>query len=327
MIMIYNETENPMWELSEKNENYLQISNKLVPSFGIEVYRENFDKDKISEKALKTVNSLSDLSIAYKENTVVRFDRWQLTPLIRSAEGDFNTDIILASFDLNEDTRRLINLRNYHSYIYDFFYDYKNHHLFVIFSLNKTVQNACVEVLFEKETNEEGNPLVFLKVFHLDRNKRTMRVSSRARNLKDIPDRGKPGYIRYEDRSIDKYEFKVRPYMPIRLTHCAIITEKDDRGFLTEEIIKENRINPENMIIIEPPEEGEFAMRSILKDTVEIHRTTAITYILPKIKKDDITSSPDKFEEFKEHILKDMYGDFFTRVLVMDGDKEVFIIK
>jgi hypothetical protein len=327
MILVYNETENPIWELREKNNNYLQVINKQTSECSISILRKDVVDDELKKESLDSINDLNNLKVFYSGNTAVRFDRWQLRPFIRKAGNDFNTNVVLASIDIS-DGRRLLNIRNYNAYIYSYYYNYEKKQLFIIFSMNESISKACLELLFENEEGQPDNPRVFLKVFHLSYGSHELKITSRNRRKNDIPPIGNPGYIAYSDHTVDKYNYYQRNYLPMRLTQLMIFLKRGQKDyFLTDELIKKNRVHPNQMIIIEPPEEGEFNLRNTIRDLIETKRITAVTYIDPEKQIEDARVDKETYQAFKKNILVDNYGDYFTHVFFMDGEQKICLLK
>jgi hypothetical protein len=314
MILVYNENENPQWELVKKNNFFIRINNKNC-NFGLDLLSKEISESEIDTEALANNNELRAPKVVLNKNTIIRYDKIKLQPYIRTSQSDFNTDIILASFDISAG-ERLINHSAYGVYISQFEYDYEKHQLHVIISIDSTVENPYLEFYF---MNKSEN-VAALHCLIYDSKTKEFKAIYRSKAINAIPPKGSRGYINTNDRSIDKTKYNIRCYIPSRPTNNIVINDPDEKNFICNTLIEKFKLNPEKTNFILSKED----LKASLKDLVRYHGFVGITYYDGSKTAEEVKESRDTY---LDKLNEEKFAKYFNVVFVMTNDGRVTRLK
>ena len=308
MIQLYNETENPVWEIRKSSDKYLRIQTRVEPHFGIDVYTEGIDVDKIDESVLDTINDFKSPVTLYTGNTSQHFESKRLFPYVKASSKNFGSVIVLAAFDIS-DGKRLINHYSRFAYLYDAYYDYSRKQLYMIFSFNNTPdpdRRCYLENVF---MSADGN-VATMKHFYVNRGE--VSIVSKQMNMNTPVEKGKKGYIVTIDLSInDGKGYKFKKFIPTKPTRNIFIEHADLKEKMFE--INQSRYgyNPESTFVTVIDEN--FRNEALRLSTEE--KIGAVTYFIDR-PRDEVINN----QELSNKILNEYCGKFFKYVMILCND-------
>ena len=315
MIQLFNETQNPVWELKKTSEKYYRIQTRNEPHFGIDIYAENIDIDKFDQNVLDTINDFKAPVTLYSGSTSQHFESKRLFPFIKAGNGNFNSTVVIAAFDIN-DGKRLINHYSRFAYLYDAYYDFDRKQLYMIFSFNNTPdpERRCyLENVFESADGKYAS----MKHFYLNRGE--VSIVSKQMSLENPIEKGKKGYIVTVDMSTNNgkgYNFKL--FVPSKPTRNIFIENEDIKDRMFE--INQNRYgySPESTFVtIIDDNFREEAKRLSTEEKIG-----AVTYFIDK-PREEISGN----QELTSKILNEYCGKFFKYIMILCNDGSVIRLR
>lgn len=310
MLFIFNETSKSQWKVSEKNPSFLRLENKQFPHLGFDILSRDIKLEDFNKDALDTSNSTKDLREAMSLPTAIRFETRGFKPFVIASKNEYNADIILASFDL-EDDLRLINHFTKFAYVYDAIYDFDKHILHIIFSLNHTKPNSYLQEVFTDAKDE----YVFRRCFRWNEREGKYTVNSRSMKIADVPKKGERGYFNTNDYSTNHTVYNISKYRPARPTNTVIIF-KPSKVDECKKLLEDCKCHTERMNIMV----AEKNFRKDIKNATERQHISAVTYYI-----DDMTS--EEIREHRDEVLKNLsenrFANFFKLVYALGTDGKI----
>ena len=315
MILVYNENENSQWELTNRNNSFIRINNKNC-SFGLDLLADEFSESDFDINVLNSTDELRGPKVALTKNTIIRYDKIKLQPFIRASKNEFNTDVILASFDISAG-ERLINHSAFGIYISAFMYDYANKQLHAILSVDATAKNSFLELYFMSKDDS----IAILRCLTYDSAEKRFKAIYRNKSINNIPPKGSKGYINTTDRSIDKYKYNLKCYIPSRPTYNVVISDLDQKNIICNALVERYKLNPEktNFIVATGAD-----LKVSIKDLVRYHGYVGITYYEPEMTVEEIKENR---ESYLATLNEEKYAKYFNVVFVMTNDGRVTRLK
>ena len=308
MIYIYNENESKQWEItgSEGGTRRVQLINN--PDFGINILDDSLEESAFNTQALESTNDQFKPNVLLDIDTSVRYDGKNLRPSVRLSK--VNSDVYIVSYDISSG-QRVINLSINKAYIHASLYDYKNHQLHVIFSMNTEFSKPFLEFLFMNKDKTE----VSLRHFMIING--NPRMVSKYMKLDGKLKKGDRGYIDPKDNSVgeDGTDFMIRTYLPLKPTTLIIVEDNEYIEKINEFFTNNFHLSSKGKGFIYANIHDADDLRSFIKSYAYGHYRCA-TYYVPTHNHHD----GKEVAEVKTHILEELHGKLFEHVLVMWND-------
>lgn len=315
MIQLFNETENPVWELKKTSEKYCRIQTRTEPRFGIDIYMENIDMDKFDMDVLNTINDFKAPVTLYEGSTSQHFESKRLFPYIKAGSKNFGSTIVLAAFDIS-DGKRLINHYSRFAYLYDAYYDFDKKQLYMIFSFNNT-PNPDRRCYLENVFISADDKTASMKHFYLNRGE--VQIVSKQMSMENPIEKGKKGYIVTIDMSVNNGKgYNFRLFVPNKPTRNIFIEHEDLKDRVLELNAERYGHSAENTFVTVIND----GFREEAKRLSTEEKIGAVTYFIDKTK-DEIVDD----QEIKSKILNEYCGKFFKYVMVFCSDGSVFRLR
>lgn len=311
MIQLFNETENPVWEMKKTSEKYYRIQTRNEPHFGIDIYADDIDIDKFDKSVLDTINDFKAPVTLYNGSTSQHFESKRLFPFIKAGKNNFNSTVVIAAFDIS-DGRRLINHYSRFAYLYDAYYDFDRKQLFMIFSFNNTPdpnRRCYLENVFESEDGKVAS----MKHFYLNRGQ--VQIVTKQMSLENPIEKGKRGYIVTDDLSTNGgkcYNFKL--FVPTKPTRNIFIESEDVREKMLEINRDKYGHNPDNTFVTVIDDN----FREEAKRLSTENKIGAVTYYIDKPREE-----VNENQEILNKILNEYCGKFFRYIMILCSDGSV----
>ena len=316
MIYIYNETAKAQWKIYEKNSSFLRLENKFDRKLGFDIRDIGLEREDFSDDALGTTNNTKITMLCDKKTSVV-FERKALLPFVIAGDK-YNTDVIIATFDLS-DGRRILNHRIREGNVYTYSYDLENQTFTVIFTLNTGKRSPSIQEIFR----DEEHKMIYRKVIYWNDRQEEYGVNSRELTIAKLPPKGERGYINVNDESIDNGNgINIRCYTPSRPTWTVIVTKPskvDDAKKILEERyhMTDNRLN---LIVAKDSKELRDEARSLR----EKEHVKAVTYFIDNVDCEKLRADIDNYAA---EIENNKFGTYFNKIFALTNDGMVSRLK
>ena len=318
MIQLYNENEFPVWEMKQTSDKYHRIQTRVEPFFGIDVYSENLDMSKFNLSNLDTINDFKEPVVFYSGNTSQSFESKRLYPYIKDGNGNYNSNIVIAAFDMT-DGRRLINHYSRYAYLYAAHYDYAKKQLYMIFAFN-TGNDPERKCYLENVFMSEDGKMAYMRHFYL--NKGNIYVVAKQMDMENPIERGKKGYIVTTDLSInDGKDYAFKLFVPLKPTKNVFTFDSGNNETVINIYNERYNYTSDNVNIISiSNENGDSTFRETAKNLAVESKVAAITYFVDR-PREAVTDD----QELANEILNKYCGKFFSHVMVLCNDG--FVVK
>lgn len=317
MIYLYNETTKPQWDIVEKNNTFFRLENQTNKRFGIDFLKGDLSRESFNLDVLDTVNDVS-LNTLFNGTTTVVFEKKALTPFIINGLN-YNTDIIIATFDLS-DGRRILNHRVRNGNVYSYMYDVNYGVFTIIFSLNTREDSPSIQEIFK----DNENKMIFRRVIYFNGKNKEYGISYRALDIDRVPKQGEKGYININDESIDNgRNIKIRCYTPNRPTYTFILTNREKQDEVTDLLANKYKITENkhiNLLILDNME----TIRDTMKNLHEHDHIKAVTFYVDDYNTEQLR---ENIEEVVEDLINTKCGSYFNKVFAMANDGLISRIK
>lgn len=314
MLYLYNENDNPVWELKSDDSRFLRLQLIERPEFGINIQNRDIKKEDFNMAVLESTNNVYDVNRLADFNSSIHFDVKSLRPTIMHSDEKYNSDIYIASFDIT-DGSRVINLVTSKAYIYNSLYDYDAKMLHVIFSLNKKADKTFLEFIFEDKDKKN----VFIRHFMINAKSNLPKVVARSMSLSNPIERGKRGHINPTDHA-NGTKYNIKRYVPLRPTKLIFFDKNEDKEAMCNAITSTFKYDMERSEL--QCLEGSD-VREVVKGWVYNKNYRCATYYVPEKNREEIRADAD----FRKSLLDDKYAKLFDVVLVLCNDSWVVRIK
>ena len=338
MIFIYNEKEQPMWDIKKKNDYFYRLESK---NLGMDISKlglggkpiESIINDGVLKTALnlprvdKPTNVLLNTVCSNNERTMIVFDKRNLNPFIHSIseKARYNNNVFFCSFDMVEFA--IYSVRIYNGNIHAYDYDTEAKTFNIIFSLQDEVSDnegkRIVPSLRIIGTTNDGS--IYRKRITTDKNdpKKFILSYNIWEHESQIPKNAKGLRIvsLNDDRTDDLSDIRIKIYRPKRPSSTVIIQHNNEEGCKS---ILQGRyhIDPEKVKIFTPDSKkgGIKGLVSYLRRT----KVDTVTYFC------DQYSAPDVKKEIKNirhEILENSNGKQFKTVQLLTADGVIIYLK
>lgn len=324
MIYMYNENHSAQWQLTEmKSPEYARVELINKPEVGMIFHiRDQKAMDYFKQENISITDCAFTTVPILDANTSIMFNKKNLRPTINFEETEkYNRDIYFASFDISNG-ERVINSPSRGAYIYAYHYDYENHQLHLIFSMNTVrVERPYLEVILMDDEKKK----VYLRHFMIGKRNNEPCVVSRVMDMDGSIQQGERGYIRTNDYSINEgKDYRFHIYIPLRPTRLLVLDTEDQTETVKNLIAENFNTKTDNSVFLYTSGLSEEDLRSQVKEYVFGERFEVATYYMPEITHEEFKENR---EPHTETILHEKQGELFNIVFALCNDGWVVRVK
>ena len=307
MICVYNDTEQPQWELITVNKNISKFTT-IDRTCGVDIVNNDFALDLPNLSTVKEMCDSFDVEILSYSDTAMRFEIASMYPIIRSGKDNFNSDIILVSIDIS-DGLKLINHKIAGMFIYAYSYSLAEKRLHLVIGATELKDRNSYCELYFKSANDK---FIIMRCLIYDKDFRSYKIITRMKAIDKNPEKGKRGHIDTRDYSVDG-TYTIKPYLPLRPGNKIIVPNMECVENLSEGIAKKYKITTKRIEFIDKTSD-EMIQR--VRWLVRYGGYKAIT----------IYDDSKSFDEMKALLAKTNYADYLAEYSDMFKHKYFDII-